>query len=121
MNKKSIGIVILGGCIQASGTFILKLSTSMLKNNNHFGILGFALAILLFCLGFPLYSKGLTQLKLSIAQPLFSSTLFLVSTLLSIFILNDKMQIHQFAGIVAIIAGVVIVISSTDSAVSTSS
>lgn len=118
MNYKAIVTIIFGACIQASGSAILKFATSILKSQNHnitLCALGFTSAMLLFCCGFPLYSRGLSKLKISIAQPVFSSTMFLVSTLISLLIFKDKMAVHQFAGLFTIIAGVIVVISSTDS------
>ena len=124
MDYKAIVTIIFGACIQASGSAILKFATSMLKSQGYnipFCVFGFISAMLLFCCGFPLYSRGLTKLKISIAQPVFSSTMFLVSTLISLLIFKDKMAVHQFAGLFAIIAGVIVVISSTDSAKNTTS
>ncbi len=118
MNYKAIVTIIFGACIQSSGSAILKYATSMIKSqyhNNTYCALGFIAAILLFCCGFPLYSRGLSKLKISIAQPVFSSTMFLVSTLISLLVFKDKIAVHQIAGLFAIIAGVTVVISSTDS------
>jgi Membrane transporters of cations and cationic drugs len=117
MNYKAIVTIIFGGCIQASGSAVLKFATSMLKSQDYniiSCVFGFIAAILLFCCGFPLYSRGLSKLKISIAQPVFSSTMFLVSTLISLLFFKDKLAVHQFAGLFTIIAGVIVVISSTD-------
>lgn len=118
MNYKAILTIVIGGCIQAIGAAILKFSSSMFQNPGHpviFAVLGFIAAILLFCCGFSLYSRGLSILKISIAQPVFSSTLFLFTTLISLLIFKDKMAVHQFAGLFTIIAGVIVVISSEES------
>jgi multidrug transporter EmrE-like cation transporter len=121
MNYKAIVTIIFGACIQSSGSAMLKFATSMIKSphhNNTSCALGFIAALLLFCCGFPLYSRGLSKLKISIAQPVFSSTMFFVGTLISLLVFKDKIAVHQIAGLFAIIAGATVVISSTDSSTS---
>lgn len=118
MNYKAVITVVFGGCIQASGSAVLKLATLMLKSPEHsitLCVLTFIAAMVLFCCGFPLYSRGLSKLRISIAQPVFSSTMFLVSTLISLLAFKNQMAAHQFAGLFTIIAGVIVVINSTDS------
>lgn len=116
MKSKALAIIVLGGVLQAIGSAALKYSTTMLKisDNRSLSIAGLAVAILLIFCGFPLYKKGLAKLKLSLAQPVYSTTLFLTSTLISIVIFHDPLHIHQIAGLVIIMLGVFVVICSSD-------
>lgn len=114
MNIISVLTVILGGIIQASGAALLKYATTFKTGpnpDNAMFVIFIILAMLLFCCGFPLFARGLSKLKLGIAQPVFSATIFLTTTLISVFIFGDNVSTHQAAGIAAIVGGIVTVIS----------
>ncbi len=102
MKLKAILPVIIAASIQACGAAVLKSAASE-KN-----ILLIVIAMAIFGGGFSLYYRGLSQLKLFVAQPLFSSTMFLSATLISILYFKDSVTVHQISGIIGIIGGMVI-------------
>ena len=108
MNWKSYCFIILGAIVQAIGVALLKKELGTEAE-----VILVVLAFALMVIGFPLYSLGLKKIKLSVAQPLFSSTLFLTCTLLSIIALHEMVQVNQIVGIAIILMGVVVAIPDT--------
>ena len=108
MVLKSIFVIIIGAIVQAIGVASLKHGMGNSSNNLLIIIFAFTLMVL----GFFLYNIGLKRIKLSVAQPLFSTTLFFSCTLLSIFVMHDSIKINQIAGMMILLVGVFCVISS---------
>lgn len=102
MNLKSFCFIVTGAVIQAIGVALLKNETGSASVN----AVHMLPAFVTMMVGFPLYNLGLKSVRLSVAQPLFSSTLFLACTLLSLFVLHETIRINQIFGIVIILAGV---------------
>ncbi len=108
MNWKSFGLIIAGAIVQAIGVAMLKSTMNSPDKN----IISMGLAFVFMIVGFPIYNIGLKKIKLSVAQPLFSATLFLTCTLLSLVVLHEAIYVNQIIGIIIILAGVAIVISA---------
>ena len=106
MNLKSFSFIILGAIIQSIGIASLKIKMGA-SNTNLFYLIT---AFLLILIGFKLYNLGMKSIKLSVAQPLFSTTLFLASNLISLFILHENIRSNQIIGTIIILVGVCIVI-----------
>lgn len=106
MNLKSFCFIILGAIIQSIGIASLKMKMGA-SNTNIFYLIT---AFLLILIGFKLYNIGMKSIKLSVAQPLFSTTLFLASNLISLFILHETIRLNQILGTIIILVGVCIVI-----------
>jgi drug/metabolite transporter (DMT)-like permease len=110
MNWKSFCFIVSGAIIQAIGVALLKNGIGSLNTN----AIQMIPAFILMIIGFPLYNQGLRRTKLSVAQPLFSTTLFLSCTLLSLIVLHETIRVNQIFGIVIILIGVVAVISADE-------
>lgn len=76
-------------------------------------IAGEVAAIVLIINGFPLYKAGLAKLKLSIAQPVYSSVLFLTTILLSVVVFHDAIHINEIIGLGILVLGIFIVIRTS--------
>lgn len=102
MKLKSLLLITTAAFVQACGAALLK---SAISGKQYLLI---ALAMAVFCGGFSLYYKGLSKLRLFIAQPLFSATMFLSTTLISLLCFKDSISVHQVSGIICIIGGMVV-------------
>lgn len=58
---------------------------------------------------FPLYAAGLGKLKLSVAQPVFSATGFVLTAVIAVLIFQEKLVPLQLAGIAVIVGGIALV------------
>ncbi len=103
--------LIISAAFQTVATALIKLSSNYKTCNKKRFFITFGGAMLLYGGGFALYALGLSGLNLSIAQPVFSSTMFLGTALISIFFFKDKLSLQQIAGLVVITAGIVTVIN----------
>ncbi len=103
--------LIMSAMVQAIATALIKLSGDYKKTNKKRFFAMFAGAMLLYGGGFVFYALGLSGLNLSIAQPVFSSSMFLVTALISTFFFKDKLRLQQIVGLVVISAGIVTVIN----------
>lgn len=108
MKWKPFCYIVAGAIIQAVGVALLKSGIGASAAAS-FRMLP---AFILMMVGFPLYNLGLKSINLNVAQPLFSATLFLTCTLLSLRVLHETIKLNQIVGIAVILAGVVVVISS---------
>lgn len=106
MNLKSFCFIISGAIIQSIGIATIKIKMGASDTNLFYLIT----AILLILIGFKLYNLGMKSIKLSVAQPLFSTTLFLTSNLISLFILHETIRLNQILGTIIILVGVCIII-----------
>lgn len=110
MRKKSFCFIVLGAIIQGIGVALLKNGMEEATINLFHRIPG----VILMISGFPLYTVGLKSSKLSVAQPLFSTTLFLVGTLLSVLIFHETIRMNQIIGIIVILGGVFCIVSANE-------
>jgi multidrug transporter EmrE-like cation transporter len=67
-------------------------------------------AMMLYGGCFPLYAIGLSRSRLSSAQPVFSATSFLSIALIAILFFNESLAPLKLAGLVVIVAGMVMVV-----------
>jgi Membrane transporters of cations and cationic drugs len=98
--------------VQASGSAVMKLATAAnagpAPNRGRFLLLAFA-AMALFGCGFPLYMVGLSKLKLSVAQPIFSASMFLATTGIALVFFREAMGLRQAIGLALIVGGIALV------------
>ena len=69
-------------------------------------------AFFIFGGAFPLYAYGLSKIKLSVAQPLFSVFTYLSVALIAFFIFNEPYSFRKIFGLVLILSGVILVAQS---------
>jgi multidrug transporter EmrE-like cation transporter len=107
-----IALIFVTTLIQASATAMIKYGMALMKANpaDRTTILVFAVAMLLYCASFPIYTFCLSKLKLSVAQPVVSGSMFLYTILISILFFKESLALYKIAGFAAIIGGIVIVV-----------
>lgn len=74
-------------------------------------VLLMTITMILFTVSFPLYAVGLSGINLSIAQPVFSASIFVATIVLSVLIFHERVNVQRIAGISVIISGIITVIS----------
>lgn len=98
--------------INAAGSGLFKYAALVKKGP---GSPAFAYWLLLLaamaCYGacFPLYAVGLSRLRLSVAQPIFSAFSFAVTALIAVLLFGERLNLQQILGIAAILGGIVLV------------
>lgn len=100
--------------MNAAGTSVIKYATIYKKLDNPSMAVYYLLfvgAMALYGTSFPLFATALGRIKLSVGQPIFSETTFLVSTLVSLLVLKENISLQQGIGMFAIIAGIILVLS----------
>ena len=112
MNPFSFLVLAASAIVQASGSALMKYASTFNAGlapdrGKFFLFMGIAMA--LFGCGFPLYVAGLSRLKLSIAQPIFSATMFVTTTAIALLFLREAMGPVQFLGIALILSGIALV------------
>ena len=113
MDIVSFLVLVGSGLVQGSGSVLVKYATLYREsaNTSQSGfILMIALAMILFTTGGLLFARGLSRMKLSVAQPVFSATIFLMVTACSVLVFHEQLSILQLAGMATIIGGIVLVI-----------
>ena len=106
------GLLIAAATINTGGSVLMKYAA---QYKSHAGskqgvfILLMFLAMGAYGACFPLYAMGLSKLKLSVAQPVFSATGFALTALVAVLVFQEKLVPMQIAGIAVIIAGIVLV------------
>ncbi len=106
--------IIFSAIMQGLAIAFMKKAAMQKHNKNNRSkshLIYFTLCGILFFISFPMYTIGLSALNLGIAQPTFSAVIFVTSSVLSILIFKEKINIRQIAGIVVIVSGIVTVIS----------
>lgn len=103
----NILILVLSATLQATAIALMKKISEIKSKKN---ILLIILMGFIFCVSFLLYAKGLSALSLSIAQPVFSATMFVSTAVLSILIFREKIRRSLMMGIGLIISGIVIIV-----------
>lgn len=106
-------LVLVGsGLLQGLGSVLVKYATAFGAGDRGGGafvaIIG--LAMVLFTIGGLSFARGLSRLKLSIAQPIFSATIFLMVTLCSVVLFHEQLSALQLAGMATILGGILLVI-----------
>lgn len=113
MRISSVLILIAAEVTQALGSSILKYAMIYRKSPNP-NTLAFWLIVLLalvcFGGGFPLYASSLARMKLSVAQPVFSATMFVLVTCISFIFFKETITALRIIGMVVIIIGIVMVV-----------
>jgi multidrug transporter EmrE-like cation transporter len=112
MNPLSFFVLAASAIVQASGSALMKYASAFNAGPNpdrarFFAFMG--LAMVLFCCGFPLYVAGLSRLKLSVAQPIFSASMFVATTAIALLFFKEAMGPLQFLGIALILSGIALV------------
>jgi multidrug transporter EmrE-like cation transporter len=113
-NIHPVILLIIAGFMNAAGTAVIKYS-SIYKGleNSKIAVyyLLFVGTLALYGASFPFFATALGRMKLSVGQPVFSATTFLVSTLVSLLLLKESISFLQGLGMVVIIAGIVMVLA----------
>lgn len=73
-------------------------------------IIIFCVAMFIYCAAFPLYTYCLSKLKLSVAQPVISGSVFLYTMLISLLFFKESFALYKIFGFAAIIGGIIIVV-----------
>ena len=113
MELDSLLVLIGSGLIQALGSVLVKYATlpgQAESASRSWFFLEVGLAMILFTAGGLLFARGLARLRLSVAQPVFSATVFLAVTLGSVLLFHEQLSPFQLAGMATIIGGIVLVI-----------
>lgn len=111
-------LLIVSAVMQALAIVLMKKAPSLSKEKtdsskrNRQRPLLIAVSFLLFGLSFPLYVIGLSGINLAIAQPVFSSSMFVSTIVFSVLVFHEKIILPRIAGVVVIIAGIITVISN---------
>lgn len=112
MDIFSLLVLFGSGIIQGMGSVLVKYATLQGDAGTgqalFFSLVG--LAMLLFTAGGLLYVRCLSRVRLSVAQPVFSATIFLVVTSCSVLIFHEQLTTFQLAGMATIIGGILLVI-----------
>jgi multidrug transporter EmrE-like cation transporter len=98
--------------MNAAGSSILKYSSLYRATaSSKLGIyyLIFIGAMGLFGASFPFYAYGLSKMKLSVAQPIFSVGSYVALALIAFFFFKDTYSLLKILGLVVIIGGVLMV------------
>ena len=73
-------------------------------------IIFFSVAMFIYCAAFPLYTYILSKLKLCVAQPVISGSVFLYTMLISLLFFRESFALYKIFGFAAIIGGIIIVV-----------
>lgn len=103
--------LILAIAFNTSANLILKLSAAQ-ETHSIFDKLTniyFYLSMACFAINFLFYAKALERLNLSVAYPIVVGCTIVLSIVLSMAILHEKLAIAQVAGLFLIISGIVLI------------
>lgn len=109
---QSVFLIFFVTLLSSSGSGMTKYAVTLLKSNagNSWFILALVAGILLYLASLPIYIRCLSRLKLSVAQPVFSGSMFMYTILISVLIFKESFAIYKIAGFAAIFAGIIIVV-----------
>ena len=113
MNISPVIMLIGAALMNASGTAVMKYAMMYKKLEHPSTILFWAMmmaAMTLYGACFPIFASALARTRLSIGQPVFSATGFVASTLFSLLVFKESISLGQFAGLAAIVIGIVLVV-----------
>lgn len=108
---KPISLIFVTTLLQASASALIKYGMTLLNTmpQNKIYIAVFAGAMLLYCASFPIYAYCLSKLKLGIAQPVVSGSMFLYTIMISLLFFKESFALYKLAGFAAIIGGIIVV------------
>ncbi|MHB1005900.1 MAG: EamA family transporter [Chloroflexota bacterium] len=114
MDYLPLAVLVSAGLVQGSGASMIKYAASYrhgaeVRRTRFVALMG--CAFLLFLGGVPIYTYGVSLTKLSTAQPVFSATIFLATTVASLLLFKERLTIPQVIGMLAIIGGILMVMS----------
>jgi multidrug transporter EmrE-like cation transporter len=104
--------IIFAAFANAAGSTILKYSSSyraLPSSRPAIYWLIFIGAMALFGGSFPFYAYGLSKMKLSIAQPVFSVGTYVAVALAALLVFHEQYSLLKVVGLVVIIGGVLMV------------
>jgi len=114
MNLFPLLVLVAAGLVQGSGASVMKYATLYRKRARsrrlQFALL-LGLAFAMFLCGFPIYTYGVSLTKLSTAQPVFSATIFLTTTLAAVLLFEERLSVLRAVGMAAIIGGILMVMA----------
>jgi multidrug transporter EmrE-like cation transporter len=112
MSPMPVLSIILAAFANAAGSVILKYSSSyraLPTSKPAIYYLIFIGAMALFGGCFPFYAYGLSKMKLSIAQPVFSVGTYLAVAIAALLFFREQYSFLKIAGLIVVIGGVVMV------------
>jgi multidrug transporter EmrE-like cation transporter len=107
-----IGSIVFAAILNATASSILKYASTYRAIPDSKGAvywLIFTGALALFGGSFPFYAYGLSKMKLSVAQPIFSVGSYVALALIAFFFFKDSYSPLKIAGLIVIIGGVLMV------------
>ncbi len=113
MNFPPFLLLVGAGLLNALGTSAMKYATAYKKADGASTLIFYLLiagAMALYGISFPIFATGLSRVRLSIAQPLFSATTFATATAVSLLLLKETISLPQALGMGAILAGIILVV-----------
>ena len=112
MNVLTIGSIVFAAVMNAAGSSVLKFASNYRGSpgsKSGLYVLLFLGAMAIFGGSFPFYAYGLSKMRLSVAQPIFSVGSYVALALIAFFFFNDSYSPLKIAGLVVIVAGVLMV------------
>ena len=108
---RPVSLIFVTTLLQASASALIKYGMTLLNTapQNKIYIAVFTGAMMLYCASFPIYTYCLSKLKLGIAQPVVSGSMFLYTILISLLFFKENFALYKIAGIAAIIGGIIVV------------
>ncbi len=102
--------LVIAAIMQAVAMALFKTAAGGSRDKARRSMLLRGCAAVLFGVSFPIYMKGLSALSLGVVQPVYSSTMFLATIIISALLLKERIALRQVAGGIVIILGIVIVL-----------
>jgi len=112
MPALSVVSIVFAAVLNAAGSSVLKYASNYRASPNSkptLYILLFIAAMGIFGGSFPFYAYGLSRIRLSVAQPVFSVGSYVAVALIAFFFFRDSYSLLKIAGLVVIIGGVLMV------------
>lgn len=111
-NVLPICLIFVMTLFQASAGAMIKYGMILYKANSGGKeyILLFSISMFIYCAVFPLYTYCLSKLKLAVAQPVISGSVFLYTMLISLLYFKESFALYKVAGFAAIVGGIITVV-----------
>ena len=108
----SVVSIVFAAIMNAAGSSVLKYASNYRGTPNSkpaLYVLLFITAMGIFGGSFPFYAYGLSRMRLSVAQPVFSVGSYVALALIAFFFFKDSYSFLKIVGLVMIIGGVLMV------------
>jgi multidrug transporter EmrE-like cation transporter len=105
-------LIVISACFGSTGSILMKKSRLVAVNSSFLASLfspWFLAALLVYSTGLLLFAKALDRLPISIAVPFSTGVGFILTTLLSYYLLGERLAAHQLAAVSLIFAGSIMI------------